>query len=85
MRHHRIVAMIVAIACLPSALTAESPQQWVKANLDDLVTLYRHFHSHPELSFEEKETAARLAEEWRILGAEVTSGIGGHGVVGFTP
>jgi len=60
---------------------AENPKPWVRANLDDLVSLYRHFHSHPELSFHEEETAKRLAEEWKSIGAEVTSNVGGHGVV----
>jgi hippurate hydrolase len=48
----------------------------------ELVELYRHFHSHPELSFFEKETAARLAKELRDVGGEVTEGVGGTGVVG---
>jgi hippurate hydrolase len=42
----------------------------------------RHIHQHPELSFEEKDTAALVAgylEEW---GWQVTRGVGGHGVVG---
>ena len=38
---------------------------WAKAHLDELVELYRHFHAHPELSFEERETAARVAKELR--------------------
>jgi hippurate hydrolase len=62
---------------------AEEPGQWVRGNLDDLVALYREFHSHPELSFQEKETAARLGEQWRRSGFEVHGGIGGNGVVGI--
>ncbi len=54
---------------------------WVAANLDPLLELYRHFHSHPELSLHERQTAARLAEELRSAGAAVEVGIGGHGVV----
>lgn len=60
---------------------AEDPKPWVQANLDDLISLYQHFHSHPELSFHEEETAKRLAEEWKSIGAEVTTNVGGHGVV----
>lgn len=62
---------------------AESPQDWTKAHLGELLEVYKHFHANPELSFAEKETAARVAEEWKNLGAEVTSGVGGHGVVGI--
>jgi hippurate hydrolase len=61
---------------------AEEPGAWAKAHLDEIGELYRHFHGHPELSFLEKETAARLAKELRAVGAEVTEGVGGTGVVG---
>lgn len=43
--------------------------------------LYEHFHANPELSFVESKTAARMAEELRALGYEVTEGVGGTGVV----
>jgi hippurate hydrolase len=61
---------------------AEEPAAWTKAHLGELVELYRHFHAHPELSFQEKETAARLARELRAVGIEVTEGVGLTGVVG---
>jgi hippurate hydrolase len=60
---------------------AEEPAAWVDANLGDLVKLYRHFHQSPEVSFQEKATAARLAAELKAAGAEVTQNVGGHGVV----
>src|SRR6476620_3984508 len=43
--------------------------------------LYRDLHSHPELSSQETETAAKLASQLRQLGYEVTTGVGGTGVV----
>jgi hippurate hydrolase len=61
---------------------AEEPQAWAKRHVEELVELYRHFHRHPEVSFEEKETAARLAKELRATGAEVTEGVAQTGVVG---
>lgn len=72
---------LFAATILSATGYAEDPKQWVRENLDGLVSLYQHFHSHPELSFHEKETAKRLAEEWKSVGAEVTSGVGGYGVV----
>ncbi len=48
-----------------------------------LEELFFYFHSHPELSFRETETAARLAQELRDAGVEVTEGVGGTGVVGI--
>ncbi len=46
-----------------------------------LEDLYTHFHANPELSFVENKTAARMAEELRALGYDVTEGVGGTGVV----
>ncbi len=73
---------VACVACVPM-VRAEEPSEWVRANLDDLVALYREFHSNPELSFQEKETAARLGEQWRQAGFEVHGNIGGHGIVGI--
>src|SRR5690554_8101634 len=44
--------------------------------------LYKQLHAHPELSFEEKETATEMARQLRKLGFEVTENVGGYGVVG---
>ncbi len=79
-----IVALFVLNCFLSSGVVrAEAPEVWVNSELSDLVKLYRHFHSHPELSFDEQETAARLAAEWKSDGYEVVTGVGGHGVVGL--
>lgn len=54
----------------------------IDTEADSLLALYKHLHSHPELSLQEKESAARMASELEKLGFEVTTKIGGHGVVG---
>jgi amidohydrolase len=41
----------------------------------------RHLHSHPELSLEETNTAAYVADRLAELGVTFTPGVGGHGVV----
>jgi hippurate hydrolase len=46
-----------------------------------LGALFDYFHRNPELSSLETKTAARLAEELRVAGFEVTEGVGGTGVV----
>src|SRR5687767_9826507 len=46
-----------------------------------LSDVYRHLHAHPELAYQEHETAALAAKHARELGCEVTEGIGGTGVV----
>jgi len=43
--------------------------------------LFKHFHANPELSTVENKTAARMAKELEAAGFEVTSGVGGTGVV----
>ena len=47
-----------------------------------LLELYKHLHTHPELSFQEEKTSARVAEALRGAGYEVTTGVGRYGVVG---
>ena len=49
---------------------------------EEMVTLRRHFHQHPELSFEERETPRTIADYLRELGLEVREHVGGNGVVG---
>ncbi|WP_278253273.1 M20 family metallopeptidase [Bacillus sp. SD088] len=49
---------------------------------DEMVEIRRYLHQHPELSFQEKKTAAYIAEYYRKLGVtEIRSGVGGNGVV----
>jgi hippurate hydrolase len=50
--------------------------------LDDTLKLYFDLHQHPELSGAEKRTAARFADRLGECGLVVTTGIGGHGVLG---
>lgn len=60
---------------------ADPIEDAVTADMPSLMELYRHLHENPELSFQEVETAALLAAEARRLGFEVTTEVGGHGVV----
>ncbi len=46
-----------------------------------LSPLFKHFHANPELSTVENKTAARMATELTKAGFEVTTGVGGTGVV----
>jgi hippurate hydrolase len=53
----------------------------VSAQYTHLESLYKHLHTHPELSLQEEQTAAQLAREMKDAGFEVTTGVGGHGLV----
>lgn len=72
-------SLLLSLTVCP--LRAESVTDWVETHLDSLVQLYFHLHQHPEISYQEEQTAARIAQEWKSLGYEVTTGVGGHGVV----
>jgi len=63
---------------------AVSPEQLasaVDALLPEVIRMRRYLHQHPELSGEEKNTAAFIANSCRQLGLEVDEAIGGHGVL----
>ncbi len=56
-------------------------QTWIDANLLSVVEDYWWLHENPELSYQEVETAKYVAAAWKKAGFEVTTGVGGHGVV----
>jgi hippurate hydrolase len=64
----------------PAAATADP---WFKAHSNELLGLYTHLHTHPELSYQEVETSRRMADELKHAGARVTAGVGKLGVVGL--
>ncbi|MBB5392022.1 MULTISPECIES: M20 aminoacylase family protein [unclassified Herbaspirillum] len=49
---------------------------------EDIVGIRRHIHQHPELSFQEADTAALVAARLEEWGYAVTRNIGGNGLVG---
>jgi amidohydrolase len=75
------IALLLSQVIHVAVARAEEPKAWVEKNLASLTEIYRHFHQHPELSFEEEQTSRRLAEELASVGAKVTEKVGGHGVV----
>jgi hippurate hydrolase len=73
---------IVAGAGLPAMAQDMALREAIQADYDArLGALWDHFHRNPELSTLEVQTSARMAEELRALGYEVTTGVGGTGVV----
>jgi hippurate hydrolase len=50
--------------------------------IDEAIALRHDFHQHPELSFNEHQTSAKVAAQLRDWGYEVTTDVGGNGVVG---
>ncbi|KAJ1432476.1 peptidase, M20D family [Ochromonadaceae sp. CCMP2298] len=70
---------------LSSESTSTAPVQYlpeVVEIFDEIVTNRRWFHAHPELSFEEVQTAAKIVEILRSYGIEeIFEGVGRTGVV----
>lgn len=50
---------------------------------DQMIAWRRDFHRHPELGFDEKRTAGRVAELLESFGVETHAGVGSTGVVGI--
>lgn len=78
--------MTLALACLGALQTAtaadsELHQAVAREYKERLGALFDHFHRNPELSFMEVNTAARIAQELRAAGFQVTEKVGGTGVV----
>ncbi len=77
------LAMVWASPALAEAHTdaGDGLRAAVMEDMPGLVELYQDLHANPELSFQEHETAAKLAERARALGFTVTEGVGRTGVV----
>ena len=74
---HRFACLAASLTiCVSSTTNAES--LW-----PILQPLYEDLHAHPELSFQETATAAKMAERLKGLGFTVTTGVGRTGVVGI--
>lgn len=58
----------------------------IQADFDQIVTMYEHLHSYPELSFHEKKTSEYICSKLDELGVAYKSGIGNspeHGITGY--
>lgn len=81
---HTSIAFLVILLFTATLSGQESLDGLVARELDSLLSTYKYLHSHPELSYHEKETANFLAGELRTLGFEVTENVGDYGVPGRT-
>ena len=77
------IVITVALFTFQPVIMAQTIDAFIEKVYPELDALYKHLHQNPELSLQEKETSARIAQELRKIGYEVTEGIGGFGVVGL--
>ncbi|MDP4240197.1 MAG: M20 family metallopeptidase [Bacteroidota bacterium] len=57
-------------------------QKLATENFNYVVGCYRHLHAHPELSFQEFETARFVQNELTKMGIPFRANIGGNGILG---
>ena len=73
--------ILLAFLTTASLHAADPIDTFIEEQRPSLIKLYEHLHANPELSFHEEKTSARMAEEIRAAGFEVTEKVGGFGVV----
>jgi amidohydrolase len=75
---HAIMLLWLASLVLTAgtASAASDLDRRIEAELPSLLSIYEDLHRNPELSFEERETAVKLAGELRRLGFDVTEQVG---------
>ena len=80
-----ILSLAVASSLFMTSSTSFAANDLSKTIKQDyqryLEPLFLHFHANPELSTVENKTAERMAQELKAAGFEVTTGVGGTGVV----
>jgi amidohydrolase len=77
----KLLFLAAAAMNFTSPSTAATLSDSIRADMPQLMTLYRDLHAHPELSMQEVRTPALLAPEMRKLGFQVTEHVGKTGVV----
>src|SRR5262249_42643019 len=75
-------SILTRMLTLLALIFAASPLEGLDQIYPQLDALYVDLHKSPELSMKEQRTSARMAEELRKLGYEVSTGVGGTGLVG---
>jgi amidohydrolase len=80
LKHLLLAGATVAGAAQAASLPPEFAAQLDK-DYPTIEALYQDLHRNPELAFNEHQTAKKLAERVKALGFEVTTGVGGTGIV----
>ena len=78
---NRAAIALLAASILAAPASAATLNEAIRADMPQLMTLYRDLHANPELSMQEVRTPAKLAAEMRKLGFTVTEKVGKTGVV----
>lgn len=80
-----VLLATLLVTMIHTAASAASPADTLRADIanlyPDIEKLYLDLHQSPELSTLEEKTSAKLAERMQQLGYDVTTRVGGTGVV----
>jgi hippurate hydrolase len=76
-----LLPLVFAAAQTNSAAWTTPSAADIDAVYPEAAALYVDLHRNPELAFHEAKTAAKLAARVQALGYEVTTGVGGTGIV----
>ena len=77
----KFLLLAAAMALPNSPASAAALSDAIRADMPQLMNLYRDLHAHPELSMQEVRTPALLAPEMKKLGFDVTEHVGKTGIV----
>ena len=83
MKYSALILFIIASLLLTGATKSPKIDSIISEDMPYLLDFYKTRHENPEISLEEKETAAILAAELNKIGFEVTENFGGYGIVGI--
>ena len=73
---NRPLLTLLLASVLGTPASAATLNESIRADMPQLMTLYRDMHANPELSMQEVRTPAKLAPLMRKLGFEVTEHVG---------
>jgi len=76
MKIRSLLISLFSILPVLSVCAQQTPRSLADAELPSLLTIYKDFHSHPELSTHEERSAAIVAKELKAAGCDVTEHVG---------
>lgn len=77
----RPIFLLPLLAAAPAFAQTDTLRADIAKDMPSLTAIYRDLHTNPELSGQEKRSAGIMAAEAKKAGFEVTTGVGGTGVV----
>ena len=77
----RALTLLPFLFAAPAFAQNDALRADIARDMPGLLTIYRDLHTNPELSGQEKRSSGIMAAEAKKAGFEVTTGVGGTGVV----